>query len=89
MTVEYDEIHASIPKVKVRDLLNDAKKGMPMTDIPSAAAAKRARIRDLEGVTIYRGAESLVVSSANANDMVNHNGWSFMPTPEFLDAKAH
>ncbi len=60
-----------------------------MTDIPAGAAARRAKVRDLEGVTIYRGAESLVVSSANANDMVNHHGWSFMPTREFLEALAH
>lgn len=89
MTTQRHHIHTGMTVQQHHALLTDAKKGLPMTDIPAGAAARRAKVRDLEGVAIYRGAESLVVSSANANDMVNHNGWSFMPTREFLEAQAH
>ena len=81
------EFHTGLTVEKHRDLLNDAKKGLPMTDIPAAAAARRAKVRDLEGVRIYRDDESVVVSAANANDMVIHNGWTFMPTRAWLDAQ--
>jgi hypothetical protein len=89
MTTEKHHIHTGLTVQQHHTLLTDAKKGLPMTDIPAGAAARRAKVRDLEGVTIYRGAESLVVSAANANDMVNHNGWSLAPTHEFLDAQTH
>lgn len=84
---EMHPIHSGLSVEQHHTLLNDAKKRLPLTDIPAGAAARRAKVRDLEGVTIYKDAESLVVSAANANDHVNHLGWSFMPTRAWLDAQ--
>lgn len=89
MTVEYDPIHTNLPKAKADDLRAEAQHILGKTSVPSEVAKQKARVRDLNGVAIYKGTESLVVSAANANDMVNHNGWSFMPTREFLNAQAH
>ncbi len=89
MSVEYDAIYTNLQKAKADNLRAEARYVLGTTTVPGEVAKQKARLRDLCGVTIYKGAESLVVSAANANDMVNHSGWSFMPTREFLASQAH
>jgi hypothetical protein len=46
-----------------------------------------AVVARLEGIPVYRGTERQVIPQGNAKDMVQHLGWSLMPTPEWREAQ--